>query len=107
MDVGFKSLHHGGMGMSDYMQFVFALAFVLALMGLCAHLARKAGWGNLPGARGRGQRLAVLEIRPIDARHKMVLVSCDDRQHLVLLGPQAPTVIAANITPPVKEAEPT
>lgn len=76
-----------------------ALAFVLALMGLFALAAKRAGWGNLPGARGRGRRLSVIEIRPIDTRHKLVLVRCDAAEHLLLLGPEGQTVIAAGLPP--------
>ena len=32
------------------------------------------------------RRLAVLEVLPIDPRRKLVLVRCDEREYLLLLG---------------------
>lgn len=91
---------------SEYLRFVFALAFVLALMGLLALLARRTGLGRM--ALGSGRRLALIELRSIDTRHKLALVKCDDREHLIVLGPQGQTVIDTNVTPapsPVKAPE--
>lgn len=84
------------MGAHDYLKFILSLGFVLALMGLLAYAMRRAGLGKM-GLTGMNKRLGVLETRPIDHRHKLVLVKCDDREHLIILGPQGQTVIDANI----------
>ena len=80
------------MDATDYLRFIMALAFVLVLMLIFAQLAKRYGWGkamlNTPG-----KRLSVLETRVLDARHKLMLVKCDDREHLLLLGPQGQSVV--------------
>jgi flagellar protein FliO/FliZ len=76
----------------DYLRFLAALAFVLGLIALCAWAARR--WRIGPAASGAARRLAVLETLPIDARRKLVLVRCDQRQHLLLLGQDGNRVIA-------------
>ncbi|NBX66014.1 MAG: hypothetical protein EBQ96_03355 [Proteobacteria bacterium] len=85
------------MGAHDYLRFILALLAVLALMGLLAFGLRRYGMGGgaLPGVK---RRLNVLETRPLDHRHKLLLVKCDEREHLILLGPDCQTVIDANIT---------
>jgi len=77
----------------DYLRFVLALAFVLALMGLLGYLAKRFGWGGI-GKMMPGKRLAVLESRPLDGRHKLVLTKCDDREYLLLLSHDHGSVIA-------------
>ena len=68
----------------DYLRFVAALAFVLGLIVLLAWLARRY---RLGGATARAdRRLAVLEVLPVDPRRKVVLIRCDEREFLLLLG---------------------
>jgi flagellar protein FliO/FliZ len=89
------------MGAHDYLRFILALSFVLALMGLLAYVMRRTSLGKM-GLNGMGRRLGVLETRPIDHRHKLVLIKCDEREHLVILGPEGQTIIDSNI--PSKKA---
>lgn len=84
------------MGAPDYLRFLIALAFVLALMALLAYVLRRLNLGGVANPLAN-RRLNVLETRPLDHRHKLVLVKCDDREHLLLLGPQGETVIDSNI----------
>lgn len=83
---------------SDYLRFALALAFVLALMGIFAQIAKRAGWNKMGMLNTAGKRLSVLEMRPLDPRHKLVLVKCDNREHLLLLGPEGQTVVDSNIS---------
>lgn len=83
----------------DYLRFVLAFAFVLALMGVAAYIARRVGLGNGMAPLRRTRRLNVLEIRALDHRHKLVLVSVDNREHVLLLGPEGQSVVEANIPP--------
>lgn len=94
------------MDMQDYLRFVLALAFVLALMGGLALLMRRLGLGGakLPGMGPR--RLEVLETRMIDHRHKLAVIRCDDRQHLLLLGPDGARTIDTNLPAPAKDPAP-
>jgi flagellar protein FliO/FliZ len=85
------------MPLTDYLQFVAALVFVLALIGAAAYVARRFGLGH--GARpnpGR-RRLAVLESLPLDGKRRLVLIGRDDVAHLVLLGPASETVVEHGI----------
>jgi flagellar protein FliO/FliZ len=81
------------MTVEDYLKFLFALIFVLALMGGLAFVLKKLGLAGdkLPG--GDKRRLKVLESLPLDARRKVILLRKDDTEHLVILGPTGETVL--------------
>ena len=87
------------MQLTDYINFVVALALVLALILGLAWIVKRFGLG---GAMTRGlptgsaRRLAVLEVLTLDARRKMVLVKRDERQHLLLLGANNDLVIESD-----------
>lgn len=86
------------MEFSDYLRFVVALVFVLGLIGVLTVAARKMGFGhNTTQFRGQAKRLGIVEIMPLDARRKMVLVRRDDKEHLVILGPGSETLIESGI----------
>src|SRR6056297_1150283 len=83
----------------SYLRFVLALVFVLALIGLAAWLVRRLGLGGAMAPRGR-RRLAIVEVLPLDARRRLVLLRCDDTEHLVLLGATTEAVVQAGIRRP-------
>jgi flagellar protein FliO/FliZ len=88
------------MSSGDYIQFVLALLFVLGLIGLGAVLLRRFGPGGLAYGRARGgagRRLHLIETLPLDARHRLVLLRRDDKEHLVLLGHDSDTLIEAGL----------
>lgn len=76
-------------------RFFFALVFVLALMGGLALAMRR--FGNRHALPGVKRRLKVVEILPIDGRRKAVLLRRDDREHLVILGANAETLVESGI----------
>ena len=79
------------------LKFFSAFVFVIALMMLLGWFLKRMG---LAGAvmQGTGKRrLKVVEFLPVDSRRRLVVVRCDDREHLLMLGPQGETVIEANI----------
>jgi flagellar protein FliO/FliZ len=80
----------------DYLRFVLALAFVLALMGILAHLIKRMGWGKIGMPGKKEKRLAVLELRALDSRHRLALVKCDAREYLLLLSPESQCVVDSN-----------
>lgn len=82
---------------TDYIKFVAALVFVLGLMGGLALLLKRLGLGAASMLPADKRRLKVLEILPLDARRKAVLLSRDGAEHLVILGPTSETVVEANI----------
>lgn len=93
------------MDLAGYLQFVAALALVLALIGGLAWLVRRSGIAGslIPSAvrKGSGRRLGVVEVLPLDARRKLVLLRCDAQEHLLLLnqGPAPDLVIASGAAP--------
>lgn len=85
-------------------QLFMALSFVIALMGGLALLLKKLGIGAVAPSVAKAQkRLRVVESQALDARRRLVLLECDDKQHLVILGANGETVITTNITPPQKD----
>jgi flagellar protein FliO/FliZ len=86
------------MEFSDYMRFVIALAFVLALIATLSWAVKRYGVGGREAvSRGKSRRLQIVEIKPIDSRHRAVLLRRDDTEHLVLLGPGGDLVIESGI----------
>ncbi len=87
------------MEFGDYVRFVFALAFVLGLIGL-ATLALKR-FGMLPRVTrrktGSGKRLGIVEIAPIDAKRRLILVRRDEVEHLIVLGTSSELLIESGI----------
>ena len=74
------------MDVGDYFRFVVALAFVLALIGAMAWLARRFGFAPPPRLPGQPRRLRVIESLALDARRRLVLVRRDQTEHLLLVG---------------------
>ena len=83
-----------------YLKFVAALIFVLCLMWGLAYVMKRFGLGTNVMIPPSKKRLKIVEILPVDARRRAVLIQRDDTQHLVLLGTSSETVIETNITPP-------
>jgi flagellar protein FliO/FliZ len=78
------------------LKFVAALAFVLALMGGLAIVMRRINHMN-PRTTPRQKRLQIVEILPLDARRRLVILRRDNREHLVILGANSETVIETGI----------
>jgi flagellar protein FliO/FliZ len=71
----------------SYLKFFFALLFVIGLIGGFALIAKKIGMGNRgPTSRGRGNRLSIIESMPVDAKRRVVLIRCDNKDYMLLLG---------------------
>lgn len=89
------------MDFSEIFRFVAALAFILGLIGVCAILARKLGL--VPGATpvGGQRRLGIVEVKAVDAKHRLLLIRRDGKEHLILTGGEHPLLIEAGIDAPV------
>jgi len=91
------------MDLGEYFRFFLALAFVLVLIAGLAALLRRSGFGErlaaTPSSAGQ-RRLSLVEVRPLDAKHKLVLLRRDDREHLVLLGAASDLLIESDIPAP-------
>lgn len=87
----------------NYIQFFLALIFVLGLFGVMVVVARKYGLGHRMVARpGAEKRLGVVEVMPLDAKRRLLLIQRDTTQHLIILGPEGETVVESGITAPPK-----
>ena len=86
------------MNVTTYLQFAASLAFVLALIGVAAVLARRLGFGQ-GGARGGSgtRRLGIVEVLPLDGRRRLVLLRRDETEHLVILSASGEQLIEAGI----------
>ncbi|NQU60522.1 MAG: flagellar biosynthetic protein FliO [Rhodospirillales bacterium] len=89
------------MEFGGYLRFLFALLFVLGLIGAATVMARRFGLG-FPAAAlkgGRNKRLSIVEVTQVDGRRRLVLVRRDNTEHLLLLGPNSELLIESGITP--------
>lgn len=86
------------------LRFIFASLFVLALIGAMALLLKRyghqlqSGWQPLmKTVAGKESpmppRLAIIEVRYLDPKRKLVLVRRDDVEHLLLLAHDRELVI--------------
>lgn len=89
----------------NYLRFVLALLFVLGLIGVLTAVVRKYGLGagNLPIRKGKERRLKLVEVLPLDAKRRAVLLSRDNIEHLVILGPESEIVVETQIAPMAQE----
>lgn len=82
----------------EILRFITALIFVVSLMGLFWIILKKLNInGGMVLQPGKKRRLKVVEVLPIDPRHKAILLRRDDKDHLVILGPNGQTVIEQSI----------
>lgn len=88
------------MDYQDYLKFFAALVLVLCLMGGLAYVMKRFGMGQSGMISPSKKRLKIVEILPLDARRKAMIIQRDDIQHLVVLGPSGETVIETNIKKP-------
>jgi flagellar protein FliO/FliZ len=89
------------LNLTDYIKFVFAFVFVLALIALATVAARRFGFGLPSNPRNSAERrLGILESLNVDGKRRMVLVRRDDKEHLLLLGVATELLIESSITPP-------
>lgn len=89
----------------QFLRLIIALVVVLSLMGGLAFLLKKLGLAEKPpSSRNNKRRLRLVESLPLDARRRLVLLECDDTQHLVVLSATSETLIKSDIpAPPVDE----
>ncbi len=71
----------------EVLRAVLALTFVLGLILVCAMAVRRFGWVDFQSPAATTRRLALVESLTLDPRHRLLLVRCDDRDHMLVLGP--------------------
>jgi flagellar protein FliO/FliZ len=84
-----------------WLNVIFSFCVVLALMGvLAAALKYFAERGFVLSPKGkRARRMKIVESLPLDPKRRCVIVRCDDREHLLLLGGQGDIVVESNLPP--------
>ena len=89
------------LNLTDYVKFVLAFIFVLALIALTTIIARRLGFGLPFSSRiSAERRLGIAESLNVDGKRRLVLIRRDKLEHLILLGATTELVIENNITPP-------
>jgi flagellar protein FliO/FliZ len=76
------------MDLAEFLRAIFALALTLGLVGLAAVGLRKYGpdaMARFQGSR-KDRRLRVVESLVLDPARRLIIVECDGRQRLILLG---------------------
>ncbi|MGF7177735.1 FliO/MopB family protein [Azospirillum doebereinerae] len=81
------------MDLDQYIKFIMALLFVVALIVAVAWLMRRIGLGSASVRASRHRRLGVVEVLALDAKRRLVLVRRDDREHLILLSATGDLVV--------------
>lgn len=101
------------MDVIDFARYFAALAVVLGLLGLLA-LGTRQGWlASLLSGLGRGgltgtareRRMKIVESLVLDPRRRVVILRCDAEEHVLLLGPNAETILDRRPLTPDEEAK--
>jgi len=71
---------------SALLRAALGLLFVISLIGLLAVLVKKFGIMMPAVRKPDNKRISVEEISMVDPRRRLILVRCDQREHLILLG---------------------
>ncbi len=76
-----------------------SLGLVLGLLAALTWALKKYGAKlGLPMAIKQGKtRIQMVDVTPLDARHRLVLIRRDKVEHLILLGGTQPVVVETNI----------
>lgn len=87
---------------SAVIQSLLALAFVIALLVAFAYGIKRLGLIARVTVDQDGEqkkRLNIVEILPVDAKRRLVLIRRDDKEHLIMLGAERDLLIEQNIDP--------
>jgi flagellar protein FliO/FliZ len=76
------------MDIAEFLRAVFALALTLGLIGLAAVVLRKYGPDYIArlSAQKKDRRLKVVESLVLDPARRLLIVECDGREQMILLG---------------------
>lgn len=89
----------------SWLRFALATTTVVGLLALLAWgLKYFALRGWIASTSHAARRLKLIETLPLDARRRLVIVRCDEVEHLLVLGPQQETIVASNLPSPNEPA---
>jgi flagellar protein FliO/FliZ len=76
------------MDFASFLRAVFALALTLGLIGLAAVALRRYGPDAMArlSAQKKDRRLKVVESLVLDPTRRLIIVECDGRERMLLLG---------------------
>ncbi len=76
------------MDITDFLRAVFALALTLGLVGVAAVALRKYGPDAMArlASQKKDRRLRVVESLVLDPARRILIIECDGRERLILLG---------------------
>lgn len=86
------------MELLDWARSLFALIATLGLILGVAYGARRLGMLQANGPAQK--RMRVTESLMLDPRRRMVIVRCDDREHVILLSPAGDVVVSEQAAKP-------
>lgn len=80
--------------MTEIINVMWALFIVLSIIGALAYFAKKSGF--MPGSSlisSKQPRLKIIESKSLDARHRLVIATKDDKEYFLALGPGVITLL--------------
>ncbi len=84
-----------------YAKYLVVLLFVLGLIGLISYAVRRMGFAPLAEKPKSGKkRLGISQSIGLDSKRRLVLVRRDDKEHLILIGPNTDVLIESDIPAP-------
>lgn len=89
-----------------YIRFVVGLLAVVAMIVAAVWVAKRLGLGTTTGFRGKGRRLSLVEVMPLDQKRKLVIVRHDETDHLILLGATHEMLLSSAAAPQTVPAAP-
>ncbi len=92
------------MDIDTYFRFSLALVFVIGLFFAVTLVLRRFGLGGVSATPRRQRRVSVVEVTPLDAKRRLVLVRRDETEHLLLLGVNGDLVVEPGIRSGFREA---
>jgi flagellar protein FliO/FliZ len=85
----------------SWLRFLIAATTVIGLMGLLSWSLRAvANRGWIATVADKSRRLRLIETLSLDTRHRLVIIRCDEAEHLLLLGASQDTVVASDLPVP-------
>lgn len=91
------------MELTSYMRTMAALVLVLGMILAVLWLLRRFGVPGMVPRQMSTRRLRVVESAAVDSRRRLVLLRRDDKEHLVLVGPDGDLLIETGIAAPSGE----
>ena len=71
---------------TSYYKVFFALLLILAVIGLAAIIFRRFFLDKVTGLAGVERKLKIIEVLPLDAKRRIIKISDDGREFLLLCG---------------------